>query len=190
MVLVNRRGASVLLIPVLAAMALFYPVTTPRGSLGSAQRLGALEIESAKNRTRGTAGEWQGGRTAVQRFFGPRDDKQGRSVWQTGLDPRQNATLKFLIVTVPDPVDSGIPHVYDRYMAAIEAAVQTQSYFLSRFDLPWEDCLSKGKDKDNKGGGDAGQDSSSDEAAQPGKPCKERRFAKEPGFLLLSNPSN
>jgi hypothetical protein len=186
---VNRRGASVLLIPLLAAMALFYPVTTPKNSLGSSQPLGSSAGENATN-NKPSAGEWRGGRTAVQRFFGPPDDKEGRSVWQKDLDPRQNATLKFLVVTVPDPVDSGLPHVYDRYMAAIQAAVQTQSYFLSKFDLPWEDCLSRGKDKDDKGSGDTGQDTSLDEANQPGRPCKERRFAKEPGFLLLSNPTD
>jgi hypothetical protein len=192
-VFVNRRGASVLLIPLLAAMALFYPVATPKNSLGLTQTLGSSARENSTNKTK--SGEWQGGLAAVQRFFVTADDKEGRSLWQKDLDPRQNASLKFLIVTVPDPVDSGLPHVYDRYMAAIQAAVQTQSYFLSKFDLPWEDCLSKGKDKDDKDSDDAGpgtslDDAKLDDATQPGKPCKDRRFAREPGFLLLSNPTD
>src|SRR6185369_4802684 len=131
---------------------------------------------------------WHGGRAAVQRFFGPSDDKHGRTMWRE--DPRERATLQFLIVTVPDPVDSGLPHVYDRYMAAVQAAVQTQPYFLSKFDLPWEDCLSRGKGKSNQ--------QSDDDAAKTGnqgegneqqpKAWKERRYRKEPGFLLLNNP--
>jgi hypothetical protein len=187
---VKRRGTSVLLLPLLAAMALFYPAATRRGSFGSAQTLGSQAKENARNKTEGVTEEWHGGRAAVQRFFGLPDDKHGRSAWQN--DPRKNATLNFLIVTVPDPVDSGLPHVYDRYMAAVQAAVQTQSYFLYKFDLPWEDCHLRGKDKDSKENKDSENHANNaplDDSEQPEKPCKERRFAKEPGFLLLSNPT-
>lgn len=169
-------------------MALFYPVTTPRSSLGSAQALRSSAQGNAAHKTQKPAAEWHGGRTAVERFFRPTDDKGGPG-WQKGEDPSQKATLRFMIVTVPDPVDSGLPHVYDRYMAAIEAAVQSQPYYLSRFDLPWEDCLSGGKDNDNKESGADEDNQQADDTEQPGKPCKERRFAKEPGFLLLNNPT-
>jgi len=75
-------------------------------------------------------------------------------------------------------------------MASLQAAVQTQPYFLSNFDLPWEDCLHKKSAKEGKENatGDGSKSKNDEEKAQE-QACKERRFAREPGFLLLSNPT-
>jgi hypothetical protein len=178
---VKRRDASFFLLPLIAAM-LFYPSGSPRVSTGSSEILG-LQDKPRPNSQRKLPEEWQRGRQAVRWFFNP----PAGSKW--GKDPRDNATVKFLIATVPDPVDSGLPHVYDRYVGAIQAAVNSQHYFLSKFDLPWEDCLAKGKEteKDDKDAGSEDQNSLSPD--QPDAACKDRRYRKEPGFLLLSNPS-
>lgn len=186
----DRRSNSILLLPLLAALALFYPLATRQGSLEPVQMLGSEAAGNVHPRAGGKAAqEWQRGRIAIQGFFG-RYRSQIPTV--TAHDPRKRATLNFLIMTVPDPVDSGLPHVFDRYMASLQAAVQTQPYFLSSFELPWKDCLLKKGEKDSKDGasGEPGnQNENSDEDKTQQQACKERRFAKEPGFLLLSNPT-
>jgi hypothetical protein len=79
---------------------------------------------------------WHGGRDALQNFFAL-SNGESRSTWpDKERDPRSRANLKFLIATVPDPIDSGLPHSFDRFIAAIQTAAQTQPYFMSDFDLP------------------------------------------------------
>src|SRR5262249_22917763 len=125
---------------------LFYPTRTPTSSGPSANsHLAGRRTDKAKTST-SKPGEWQGGRRAIQRFFGFPNQVSTFSWPRQAEYPRSNATLKILIATIPDPIDSGLPHAYDRFLAAIEAAVQRQSYLLSDFELPWEDCLPKSKE--------------------------------------------
>jgi hypothetical protein len=189
----NRRGASFLVIPLLAALALFYPVGTRTGSISPAsthppQPRTPSKAESGITRPR----EWRGGRESIQRFFGFSDQAATYSWPNETEDPRRNATLKFLIATVPDPIDSGLPHAYDRYLAAIEAAVQREQYVLSDFDLPWEDCLPRNKEQSAQGVGNNLKIELPGQAAVSlsgnDEKCS-RRFAAEPGLLLLTNPS-
>ena len=119
----DRRGASILLIPLIAAFALLHPTTVRRSAAGfpETHRFGksaghAIPAEDSQ--------EWHGGRDAVRNFF-PVSKAEPGSHWpKAALDLRTNATLKFLIATVPDPVDSGLPHSFDRFIAAIQAAVR------------------------------------------------------------------
>lgn len=177
----KRRDASFFLLPLIAAMV-FYPGGSPRVSTGSSEIVGSQD-KPHPNTQPSQPAEWERGRRAVKWFFNP----PFGSKWEK--DPRDKATVKFLIATVPDPVDSGLPHVYDRYMGSILAAVNSQSYFLSKFDLPWEDCLAKGKEKEKEGKEPSSEDQNSLSQDQPDAACKDRRYRKEPGFLLLSNPS-
>jgi len=178
---VKRRDASFFLLPLIAAMV-FYPGGSPRVSTGSAEIVGSQDKPRPNSQPKAPV-EWERGRQAVRWFFNPPYGAK----WEK--DPRDKATVKFLIATVPDPVDSGLPHVYDRYMGSILAAVNSQPYFLSKFDLPWEDCLAKGKEKEKEDKESGSEDQNSLSQDQPDAACKDRRYRKEPGFLLLSNPS-
>jgi len=187
----DRRSTSILLLPLLAALALFYPVANRRSEFGSTQTLTSAATGGEVVKAPGKVQEWHRGRLAVKWFFG----RYGfHSPPAQANDPRQSASLHFLIMTVPDPVESGLPHVFDRYMASLQAAVQTRPYFLSNFDLPWQDCLHRKGDKEGKeetaeDAGKLNEEAEREREKAERRACNERRFAKEPGFLLLSSPT-
>jgi hypothetical protein len=188
----DRRGVSILLIPVIAAFALLHP-TTDRGSTAGLPQTHRLAQSAEHAILPEDSLEWHGGRDAVQNFFMLSKSEPGSHWPNAAQDPRTTATLKFLIATVPDPVDSGLPHSFDRFIAAIQAAVQTQSYFLSDFDLPWEDCLHEGKKGSNEStGGNLNFEIKEKKpgvsiTTAPTDKCHEQRFTQVPGFLLFSN---
>ena len=171
----NRRGNSALLVPLFAAMAIFYPsgdhLTTPEPSHAS----GSQAQHEASTAHRATSPKWSGGRKEVREFLGLPDT--GEPLWAAD-NSRQNAQVEFLIATLPDPIDSGLPHMFDRMLGSIQAALQAHGYLLSTFDLPWQKCLleqsKKGKDKDTKG-----KDNDKPKA------CAEELWDKQPGFLVL-----
>ena len=105
----DRKGASVFLIPLIAALALFYPTRTPTSSGPSANGPAGRRTDKVKTSTP-KLGEWQGGSRAIQRFFGFPNQVSTYSWPRHTEDPRSNATLKILIATIPDPIDSGLPH--------------------------------------------------------------------------------
>jgi hypothetical protein len=53
-------------------------------------------------------------------------------------------SVKFLIVTLPDPVESHEKHLFDSALESIQAAVGAAGFTMDRYDLPWkpEDLLS------------------------------------------------
>jgi hypothetical protein len=188
----DRQSASILLIPLLAAFALLHPATNKTSGGGPPQILRSAQIaEHATGRE--SLQQWHGGREAVQNFFLLAKGDPGSPWAKADQDPRATATLKFLIATVPDPVDSGLPHSFDRFLAAIQAAVQAQSYFLSDFELPWDDCLNQANSNTNESiGGNLTFQIRKEQSLvsiRTGKTdkCHERRFTQIPGFLLFSN---
>jgi hypothetical protein len=46
--------------------------------------------------------------------------------------------VKFLLCTVPDPIDSGFGSAFDQVTEAIQRAAETQQYVVDRAWLPWE----------------------------------------------------
>jgi hypothetical protein len=77
---------------------------------------------------------------------------RGESVPLEGNDPEElgqsmadwclpsaawNADLKFLIVTLPDPVTTHLALYFDRTIEMVEAALQQSKQYLSRYWLPW-----------------------------------------------------
>jgi hypothetical protein len=57
--------------------------------------------------------------------------------------------VRYLIVTVPDPVDSRFGYAFDQLMAVTERALETNGYVFDRAWLPWE--LDKKKLKEKEG---------------------------------------
>jgi hypothetical protein len=45
--------------------------------------------------------------------------------------------IEYLVATVPDPKDSRLDHLFDRYLDAIRRAVEAADYTLDRYWLPW-----------------------------------------------------
>jgi hypothetical protein len=184
----DRDRTSVLYIPLLAALAMLYPVVGRRSGPNSEP---ALAFPSGNNQTAPATTEeeeWSRGRRAVWRFFDPLRKNESPPTSNSAV--LGAASLNFLVVTIPDPNDSGLPHAFDRYMTSIRMALQAppQSYFLNRFNLPWLDCLSGGN-ADDPVGSHRGTNSA-DKTGTKAKDCDDRRYLKEPGFLLLSNPTD
>ena len=46
--------------------------------------------------------------------------------------------IEYLIVTVPDPKDSRLDHLFDRYLDAIQRAIGAAGYTFDRYWLPWD----------------------------------------------------
>jgi len=185
----DRSRTSVLYIPLLAALAVLYPVVGRRSGSNSEP---ALAFPSGNNQPANTATEeeeWSRGRRAVRRFFNPLIDKKNESQPTSNSVVLDRASLNFLVVTIPDPNDSGLPHAFDRYMTSIRMALQAppQSYFLNRFNLPWLDCLSGGN-ADDRVVSHPGNNPA-EKTGTKAKDCDDRRYLREPGFLLLSNPT-
>jgi hypothetical protein len=141
-------------------------------------------MPSAQNAASQTlANEWSRGRIAVRNFFNlPIDPNENK--WGPDASPLDQATLNFLVMTIPDPIDSGLPHAFDRYLGSLRQALQLEPYFLSRFDLPWQDCFAGSNDQDNRK-----NDPQKNAKEQKKNDCDNRRYRKEPGFMLLTNPT-
>jgi hypothetical protein len=49
-----------------------------------------------------------------------------------------NLKIRSLIATLPDPKDSRLDHSFDRYLNAIQRAIDTAGYIFDRYWLPWD----------------------------------------------------
>lgn len=189
----DRRGASLLLIPLIAVLAIFSPTGTRKNAVESSESYRPARRSSQKV-TPNENIAWNGGREAIQRFFAR--GYQPLSPSNTD-DPRQRARLNFIVATVPDPVDSGQALSFDRFVGAIQSATQAESYVLADFNLPWEDCLDTSPKSKNAGISDQFKldlKTANAEAAgavvAPEDKCGERGFTTNPGFLLLGRFSH
>jgi hypothetical protein len=49
----------------------------------------------------------------------------------------ENCTFRFLIATVPDPLDSGFAHEFDQVVEALQRALEADDYVIDRAWIPW-----------------------------------------------------
>ncbi len=185
-------------------MALFYPSVGRRASPEPSQTSGSQSEQQNASDKRPAASEdleWKGGRNLVRYFLGlPKDDKKPLGKF----DNRSQTEVEFLIATLPDPVDSGLPHLFDRRLSSIQRALQQAGYFpTGRFHLPWQDCLlgnaktaAGGKEDDKEGNTKTvagGKEAATDKVAgkdDKQKACEQQRpFVREPGVVLLQDTS-
>jgi hypothetical protein len=96
-------------------------------------------------------------------------------------DIRASYSLHFLIATVPDPVDSRLPYLFDRFVGSIERAAEADDFMLDRFDLPWIEELNKKQTATNSS-------DSSDSVSS--KSSETHDYQKEPGYILFRRPIN
>jgi hypothetical protein len=109
--------------------------------------------------------------------------------------------LRILLATVPDPMDSGLAHLFDRQVASIQRALERSGYVLDRFNLPWSDKPDNPKtdaDKLVKGGKDIAEYTldrrrypklpKSAEGAEPEWVKELPRRQREPGVILFRKP--
>jgi hypothetical protein len=73
---------------------------------------------------------------AIQQSFFGVEHASGIDKQLTGYE------LTFLIATLPDLIDSGLGHLFNAYLAAIERSAEAVEHVLDRIEIPWSD---KGK---------------------------------------------
>jgi hypothetical protein len=104
----------------------------------------------------------------------PEQTGASRDDWCLGQGPVQ-PHLKFLVVTLPDPVSTHLALGFDRAIEAIEAAAQTYKLYLTRYWLPWK------PEGDPAAPGDSSQD------LQVRRIMDDFRSA-QPGLLIFTAP--
>jgi hypothetical protein len=178
----DRRGISVLLLPLLAAFAIFYPGMRPAREVASALQSLAESQLGAENQKSQQSGEWPRGPDMVREFLDV--PLQGEPQWPEH-DRRRNIKIDFLIATLPDPIESGLPHQFDRLFSSVQSALQgasNQNFVLARFDLPWLECLKK------QGEGKGEEKDKSVASPQSSNCGNNPKYEQEPGVALFTEP--
>ncbi|MBI4490585.1 MAG: hypothetical protein HY694_15990 [Deltaproteobacteria bacterium] len=157
----NQRDSGLWLIPILAAVALYLPFLT--GTQSPSMLSGQTIVDGQSRFALGTlvTGETPG-ELLLRRFLEAKDPSS-TSALSTPYD------LNFLIATVPDPIDSGLRHMFDRHVAAIQRAAETAGYILEGFDQPWSRRDGEGRA----------------EKEEPKDKKLQRRHEREPGVILF-----
>jgi hypothetical protein len=171
----------------MAILALVYPgvfnsrQTIPLSGTDSKILLNATqegrETPSAEDRLGAKSPEAHNAKKILSAFFGSTPIGQ---VAAGESQIRSRYELDFLIVTIPDPLDSRLPYLFDRNLASIQRAAELDGYVLDRFDLPWiEEIRQKvpGKKEEGK------QSKAREKDAE-----KLHRYDASPGFILFHNP--
>ena len=100
---------------------------------------------------------------------------------------RNNSSVRFLIATVPDPIDSRFAYVFDRNIESIKQAVGQSDYIPDRFWLPWQEGSG---DAENGGDWVGTLEGKKEQGASDllnirvGREAEER-WRTEPGILLF-----
>src|SRR5262245_28213021 len=123
----NNRDYGVWLIPILAALAVYFPIysgSPPEGFV-PARIAAPTPGEPAKEEKEAKAS----GEILLRQFLCADLTTEG--------DCLEPSDLRILLATVPDPMDSGLAHLFDRQVASIQRALERSDYVLDRFNLPW-----------------------------------------------------
>jgi hypothetical protein len=184
----DRRTISTLLLPLMAILALIYPVAfTPSrtpSSRGTESRIRRDDAQQGKQSVSPEARLETGcpdapynAKRILCEFFGypgPGEDLRDKT------DRRYRYQLDFLIVTIPDPLDSRLPYLFDRNLSSIQRAAEADHFLLDRFDLPWiEEIRTKAHANEH-----------SKESDDPENDDHEHHsFKQEPGFILFRDPN-
>lgn len=172
----DRSDTPTLLIPLLALLAIVFPFTFNHRSAAPASQTSSqpspASILRQNKKLQETLGSLRPHSAArlIEDFLHARSDPGGSPVG----DPRSSYSLDFMIATVPDPVDSRLPQMFDAAIDSIQRAFEADRYVLDRFDLAWSEPASESAN------------SSSSPAAEPQVP----RYRREPSLLLFRQPAD
>ncbi|HKW32221.1 MAG TPA: hypothetical protein VJN92_04400 [Candidatus Acidoferrum sp.] len=182
----SQRSTPALLIPLAAVLAVVFPFAfgfrqspvsqqqeEPKPRRAVTQRQEAKEPGKDKKKL---TPEKHDANKILGEFFGVKDYRT--ALWPDS-DFRSKYTVHFLIATIPDPIDSRLPYLFDRFLGSMQRAAEADNLVLDRFDLPWIEELQK-KETAKDGG------ESSKEAAS--EPAETHDYTKEPGLVLFRDP--
>jgi hypothetical protein len=122
----NNRDYSLWLIPLLAVLTISSPIASGKQPIAvpSSSLTKTEESQSAKSTSSDSKYNVA---SLIRKYLG--DDRADH--------PLHTLPVEFLIATVPDPKDSSLGYLFDRYLAAIQRALETAGYVLDRFEPPW-----------------------------------------------------
>jgi len=185
----NRRNSSTLLLPLMAILALVYPVAyAPRQSTPSASTESKVLHSAAQEKAKPATTESGGGaqpkvtphdaKKILSEFVGAPPDKEQHYHYPLQSPGDARYEVDFLIATIPDPLDSRLPYLFDRNLSSIERAVEADNYVLDRFDLPWlEELRERQAARDRKKTAENQNDGQSPYS-----------YEQYPGLVLFRNP--
>ena len=151
----GQRDLSFLLVPVLALFAFLVP-------MAGGKRAEDVQVREAADNAASTQPADTTTRTAADLL----------KAYAVGSTAGQ-----CLIATLPDPIDAAnLSYTYDRYLDAIQRAMEAADYVLDRFDMPWLDKAGVPGARSVRAG--------VEESAAAGRTA-EPRFRLEPGRLLF-----
>jgi hypothetical protein len=163
---VNSRDYGFWIIPLLAALAVYYPLTSgkqlPSAAPGAPSSARTADVAASPSPAVASAAE-----RLIRAYSGK---NSGPNMLLPG------STVDFFIATVPDPLDSSLSHLFDRHVGAIQRAMEAAGYVLDRFELPW---LQKNEQQGQESREQPSITSDSQELRQL------RRHELEPGVLLF-----
>lgn len=138
-----NRASTSLFIPLAAALAVafplvyrFQPPATPQQQETTTPGHNAIPRRETDKSTNGekTKPEKHDANAILSHFFGVKDYRQAS--WPQS-DFRSRYCIDFMIATVPDPIDSRLPYLFDRFLASIQRAAEADHLVLDRYDLAW-----------------------------------------------------
>ena len=164
----SQRSAPIL-ITLFAALSVLYPLTraAPARENKSAPSTDRSRGNPESQEEKPASPAFPSAKDLVSEFLFSRDGNQAAS---SGHQQKAAYSIDFLIATVPDPVDSRLPHFFDCFIESLESASEAAGYTLDRFASPWPE----------KGNG-----------ARDGDPSWHRTlFESVPGLILFRDPQN
>ena len=182
-----RTNTPVLLLPFAALLAVVFPFAfsfrqssvplSQETSKPKPARIAHTESKPSNSEGKDLSPEKHNANRILSQYFGVAD-------YRSPLpkeDVRGTYSVDFMIVTVPDPIDSRLPHLFDRFLGSIERGAEADGLVLDRFDLPWVDEQDKRQAAKAE---EAIPAPSTDSAADT------HDHLKEPGLLLFREPLN
>lgn len=183
----NRRTTPVLILPLAALLAVAFPsafnfrqtAPTPQEEPAKVRRTKAIPKETkSPDKEKAHLIEKHDVNRILSKFFGVTNFRT--ATWRP-VDFRKGYSIDFVIATVPDPLESRLPYLFDRFLGSIQRAAEADKLVLDRFDLPWIEGLEK---KETAKG--AGEDPR--EGATGAEEVHDYR--SEPGLVLFRDPAN
>lgn len=174
-----RWNNSTLLVPLMALLALIYPFALSRQQAsmpgGPAARHSGEPVGDHGAAKGGENKDEHTAKAILAEFFG---NESGQSNESSDSYIRRNYQLDFLIFTVPDPVDSHLPYLFDRDLTALQRAAESEAFVLDRFDLPWLDEIrARAATHDSESSSNVGSNHD-----------HHHEYMSQPGFLLFTRP--
>ncbi|MFN0083812.1 MAG: hypothetical protein ACKVX9_00350 [Blastocatellia bacterium] len=161
----NNRDLSFLLIPLAAALAFYFPLTSkPGGAEPAAQEARAGAVAEAKPQAEPqtppetvekappapvTMKDTESNAASlIYQFIGvDRKNCKGCEDDVICPDPSIQSSqylLEFMVVTLPDPKESRLSYLFDRNLEAVQRAIEAAGYVFDRYDFPWQEKVNGG----------------------------------------------